>query len=269
MRRLLSAAISLLLAAPLCAQTDYFNTDAGRPLLMEDAYALERRGFELQVAPMRLTRAKNGAYTWGVEPELAFGFANRTQFEIGLPIAYIDQRIGGGAGISGVDMSLLHTINTETSIPAFAVAADLLLPVGRFAPTRAFASVKGIMTRTFPKARIHLNAQYTFGPSVRSGSAAPIGAAAENIEVSRWIAGAAVDKTLPLRSILLTAELYARQSLRTNEPLEWNTGVGARYQVSPRWVVDGGVGRALTSTDHAWFLTGGGAYAFGLPWRAR
>ena len=50
-------------------------------MLIEDAYALERRGFKLQVAPMRLTRSQGGVYTWGVEPELAFGIANRTQLD--------------------------------------------------------------------------------------------------------------------------------------------------------------------------------------------
>ena len=265
-----AAVVCALMAVRLPAQTDYYNTDAGRPVLMEDAYALERRGFELQVAPMRLTRARNGNYTWGIEPEIAYGIANRTQLEIGLPIAYVDQRLaGGGTGISGVEISMLHTLNVETSIPAFAVVGDLLLPVGRFAPSKAYASVKGIMTRTFPALRVHVNAQYTFGSSITSTSAAPIGGAAENIEVSRWIAGAAVDRTLALRSLLLTAEVYARQSLRIDQALEWNTGVGLRYQVAPRWVMDGGLGRALTSTDHAWFVTGGGAYAFGLPWRKR
>lgn len=271
MIRILTLASALALSAlPLRAQTDYYNTDAGRPLLMEDAYALERRGFELQMAPMRLTRSRGGVYTWGVEPELAYGIANRTQLEIGLPIAYVDRRTaGGGTGISGVEMSLLHNLNVETSLPAFAIAGDLLLPVGRFAPSRAYASVKGIMTRTFSAARVHVNAQYTFGSGLASGSAVPIGGSAQNIEVSRWIAGAAIDKTLPLRSLLMSAEVYARQSLRQGEALEWNTGVGVRYQVAPRWVMDGGIGRALTRDDHAWFLTGGGAYAFGLPWRAR
>jgi hypothetical protein len=269
-RVLLGWGVAALMVAPLHAQTDYYNTDTGRPLLTEDAYALERRGFELQVAPMRLTRSRGGVYTWGVEPELAYGIANRTQFEIGLPIAYVDQRGGGGGtGITGVEMSLLHTLNVETSLPAFAIAGDLLLPAGRFAPTRSYASVKGIMTRTFPLARVHLNAQYTFGSSLTSTSAAPVGGPAQNVEVSRWIAGAAVDKTLPLKSLLMSAEVYARQSLRTGEPLEWNVGAGARYQIAPRWVMDGGIGRALTRTDHAWFLTGGGAYAFGLPWRKR
>ncbi|HYW50669.1 MAG TPA: hypothetical protein VE861_08690 [Gemmatimonadaceae bacterium] len=268
MQRRVAAAAAVLITFPLSAQTDYYNTDAGRPMLIEDATALERRGFELQVAPMRLTRSQGGVYTWGLEPELAFGIANRTQLEVGLPIAYIDQR-GGGTGITGVELSLLHNLNVETSIPAFAIAADVLLPVGRFAPANTYAGVKGIMTRTFPAARVHLNAQYTFGRTLSGTALAPVGGPSQNVEVSRWIAGASIDRTLPLRSMLLSAEVYARQSLRTDDPLEWNTGLGVRYQVAPRWVMDGGVGRALTRTDHAWFLTGGVAYAFGLPWRAR
>jgi Putative MetA-pathway of phenol degradation len=269
MTRVAAAAV-VLHAQPLRAQTDYYNTDAGRPVLMEDAYALERRGLEFQVAPVRLSRARGGVYTWGLEPELAFGFANRTQIEVGLPVAWIDRgRVRGAAGISGVDVSVLHNLNVETSIPAFAIAADVLLPVGRFGPPRAYPSLKGIMTRTFSAARVHLNAQYTFGSSVSPSVSAPIGAAAQSIEVSRWIAGAAVDRTLALRSLLMTAELYARKPLDRTENVEWNSGVGVRYQFSPRWALDGGAGRSLNGPEQAWYLTAGGAYAFGLPWRAQ
>jgi Putative MetA-pathway of phenol degradation len=271
MTRFVTIALAIATAsAALRAQTDYYNTDAGRPILIEDAYALERRGFELQVAPLRLTRARNGVYTWGVEPELAFGILNRTQIEFSVPLAHVDQRSpGGGFGVSGVELSVLHTLNTETSLPAFAVAADVLLPVGRFAPDRAYASVKSIMTRTFPALRVHLNAQYTFGRNVNTTTAAPIGAVGQSVEVSRWVAGAAVDRPIALKSLLLTAEVYARKPLDISERVEWNAGAGVRHQLSPRWAMDAGIGRALTGTDHAWFLTGGGAYAFGLPWRAR
>jgi hypothetical protein len=266
----LAAAAVVLHARPLQAQTDYYNTDAGRPVLIEDAYALERRGLEFQVAPVRLSRARGGVYTWGLEPELAFGFANRTQIEVGLPVAWIDRgRARSAAGISGVDVSVLHNLNVETSIPAFAIAADVLLPVGRFGPPRAYPSLKGIMTRTFSAARVHVNAQYTFGSSVAQSGAAPIGAAAQSIEVSRWIAGAAVDRTLALRSLLMTAELYARKPLDNAEDVEWNSGVGVRYQFSPRWALDGGAGRSLNGPEQAWYLTAGGAYAFGLPWSAK
>ncbi|MBC7844749.1 MAG: hypothetical protein H7099_20770 [Gemmatimonadaceae bacterium] len=258
------------MARPARAQTDYYNTDAGRPVLIEDAYPLERRGFELQVAPVRLSRARGGAYTWGVEPELAYGFANRAHIEIGVPIAYAT-RAGarGAAGISGVDLSVLYNLNAETRIPALAVVAEVLLPVGRFGPPRAYPSVKGIMTRTFPVARVHLNAQYTFGQAITSTVAGPIGAAAQNVEVSRWLAGAAIDRTLALQSLLMTAELYARKPLDVSEDVEWNSGVGVRYQLTPRWAMDGGVGRNLTGPAQAWYLTAGGAYAFGLPWSAR
>jgi hypothetical protein len=270
MRILLMAGLCAIGAQRLSAQTDYYNTDAGRPVLMEDAYALERRGLELQVAPVRLSRARGGVYTWGVEPELAYGIARRTQIEIGVPIASVDLPGGRGAtGISGIDVSMLYNLNVETSLPAFAVAAEVLLPVGRFGPPRAYPSLKGVMTRTFPQLRVHANASYTFGQNVTSVGATPIGAAAQSVELSRWVAGAAIDRAIALRSILLTAEVYARKPLDTAESLEWNTGVGVRYQLAPRWAMDAGVGRSLSTTSHAWFLTAGGAYAFGLPGWAR
>jgi Putative MetA-pathway of phenol degradation len=268
MRHTRIACLTLMVyALPLRAQTDYYNTDAGRPILIEDAYALERRGLELQVAPVRLSRARGGSYTWGIEPELAFGFANRTHVEFSVPLSFADR--GGKrsvAGVSGVELSVLHTLNIETSIPAFAIAADVLLPVGKFGPTRAYPSVKGIMTRTFSKARVHLNGQYTFGaatPTVATTATLP------TVDLSRWVAGGAVDHVLGLRSMLLTAELYARKPLDSAEGVEWNSGAGVRYQLSPRWAMDGGVGRTLTGSAQAWYLTAGGAYAFGLPWSAR
>lgn len=258
------AAASFLSTTSLRAQTDFYNTDAGRPILIEDANALERRGLELQIAPLRLSRARGGAYTWGVEPELAFGFANRTHVELGVPIAYLDRPGGrGSAGLSGLDLSVLHNFNTETSIPAFAIAANVLLPVGRFGPPNAYTSLKGIMTRTFPLGRLHVNAQYTLGRA-QSNPSSTIGAQA--LELSRWIAGGAVDHTFALRSVLVTAELYARKPLNVGELVEWNTGAGVRYQLAPRWAMDAGVGRALSGVAQAWYLTAGGAFAFGLPW---
>ena len=266
--RLTMATVFVLAAVPLRAQTDYYNTDAGRPVLIEDAYALERRGFELQVAPVRLSRARGGQYTWGAEPSLAYGIAPRTQVEVGVPVAYVDGRNSGATGISGVDLSMLYNLNVETRIPAFAIAGAVLLPAGRFGPPRAYPSLKGIMTRTFSDVRLHVNAQYTFGDALASGTA-PVGAASQSLELSRWIAGAALDHAIALQSLLLTAEVYARKPLESAEQVQWNTGVGVRYQLAPRWAMDAGVGRAINGPSQAWYLTAGGAYAFGLPWGGR
>jgi hypothetical protein len=265
-----SIAVAALAAAasPLAAQTDYYNTDAGRPVQIEDAYPVERRAFEIQAAPLRLERARGGVYHWGIEPEIAFGILPRTQVELGAPLAFVDAGATGRAsGLAGVDLSVLHNLNVETAIPALGIAAGVLLPVGNLGPDEAYASIKGIATRTFTWARFHVNAEYTFGSELaaNTGSAESVGAGA--VELSRWMAGVAADRTFPLRSILVTAELFAREPLRADEDVEWNVGTGLRYQFRPRWALDGGVGRRLTGDDRAWYVTFGSAYAFGLPWR--
>ena len=267
-------AAALATAAPLGAQTDYYNTDLGRPLQIEDYLALERYGLELQAAPLRVERARGGVYNWGVEPELAYGILPRTQLEVGLPVAYVDAGpvAGRTSGLAGIDVSVLHQLNAETAIPGLAVVAEALLPAGGLGPDRAYASAKAIATRTLSWARFHANAQYTFGARLPADSEAPGGGApgsaqlgAGAVELSRWTAGLAADRTFPLQSLLVAGELYAREPLRAGEDVELASTVGVRYQQSPRWALDGGVGRRLTGGDQGWYATFGTAYAFGLP----
>lgn len=252
------------------AQTDYYNTDAGRPLQIEDAYAVERRALEIQAAPLRLERNRSGVYSWGIEPELAYGLFRRTQVEIGLPIAILDAGVGGkSAGITGLDASVLYNLNTETRIPALAIGASVLAPVGGLAADETYTSVKGIATKTFRWARFHVNGQYTAGkaPGSATDETDAVGAGAS--ELSRWLGGVAVDRPLPLRSMLLSGEVFARQPLHADEPLEWNAAVGTRVQLSPRVALDLGAGSRLSGDDKGWFATIGGAYVVGLPWRKR
>jgi hypothetical protein len=265
-------ALTLLLgplaASRAAAQTDYYNTDAGRPITIEDAYPVERRAVEIQVAPLRLERANGGVYAWGVEPELAVGLLPRTQLEVGLPLSYVDLGSGQRAtGLAGIEVSALHNLNVETRIPALAVAVDVLIPVGALAPDRAYPSVKGIATKTFPWARFHVNGQYTFGE--RLGAADADGGAHGAAELSRWLGGVAVDRALPLQSMLLTAELVARQPLADGAEVSWDAGAGTRYQLSPRVAADAGAGYRLTGDDRGWFVTFGAAVAVGLPWSPR
>ena len=260
----LAAIIMVLFAVPVAAQTDYYNTDAGRPMQIEDAHPVERRAFEIQAAPLRLERSHAGIYHWGIEPELAYGILPRTSVEVGLPFAFIDA--GGGersSGITGVHLSAFHNLNAETAIPALAVSASVLLPVGSLAADDAYTSLKGVVTRTFTWARFHANGEYTLGSRIDAADGGSAGAA----EISRWLAGLAVDRAFPLEALLVSAELYAREPIHAGEDLEWNTGVGLRYQLDPRFNIDGGIGRRLTGDDRGWYITFGTAYAVGLPWR--
>jgi hypothetical protein len=252
------AATAALASAPgrLPAQTDYYNTDEARPVRIEDAYPTERYAFELQLAPLRLERGPGGAYTWEIEPEIAYGIFPRTHVELGFPIAFVDADGGQEEGLAGISISALHNLNVETAFPAFGIAADVLLPVGGLAPDGAYASVKGIATRTYSWARFHANAAYTFGSEAGAGESAG--------EASRWMAGVAVDRTFPLRSTLVTADVFVEQPLDDDAELEWNVEAGLRRQVSPVLAFDAGVGRRLTGDDQGWFVTIGSAYAFGI-----
>jgi hypothetical protein len=249
-------------ARPLGAQTDYYNTDRGRPVQIEDAYATERHAFELKLAPVRLERSSGGNYNWGVEPEIAYGILPRTHVEVGMPIAYMD--LGGAgrrSGLAGINLSLMHNLNVESrTLPALGIRADVLAPLGNVAPDRAYASLTGMATRTYSWMRFHVNGQYTFGaePTVAAGTAA------RTVEQSRWLAGIAADKTFPLSSLLLTGELFAQQPLVASAQVEYTVGTGVRYQRSPTLAVDAGLGRRLTGDDRAWYVTFGTAYAFAL-----
>ena len=259
-----------MLAAPgsAHAQTDYYNTDAGRPLQIEDAYPVERRAFEIQAAPFRVERSRGGAYHWTIEPEVAYGLFPRTQIEIGLPLVFADASGGSTAGVAGIDLSVLYNLNAETAIPALALGAGVILPVGHLAPDKPYGSIKGILTRTFTWARFHINAQYTAGDALPGETDAPLDEAQgiASDELSRWLAGIAVDRALPLRSLLLGAELYAAQPLVRDSDVQWNVGAGTRYQVTPRIAIDAGIGRQLTGDERTWHATFGAALAVGLPW---
>lgn len=273
MLRAVALSIPLLISRParLGAQTDYYNTDAGRPIRVEDAYAIERRALELQVAPLRLERPRAGAYRWGLEPEIAIGLLPRTQLEIGLPLVHAESRAGSRmTALGGVDISALYNLNAETQWPAFAIAGEVVLPAGGLAPTRAIPSLKAILTRTHSWGRVHLNGQVTFAEAKDVSPVVANSHTPANAEFTRWMAGLAIDHTMPLRSLLLTTELVASAPLDRSEAQRWDAAGGVRYQVSPRIAFDAGGGYRLRGGDQGWFVTSGAAVAVGLPqWGGR
>ena len=259
-------------ASRAAAQTDYYNTDRGRPVQIEDAYATERHAFELKLAPVRVEwAAGEGSASWAVEPEIAYGLLPRTHVEIGVPVAFASTNAGVRRnGVAGVELSLMHNLNAETrTVPALGLRADVLAPVGPLAPERTYATFTGMLTRTFRPLRIHMNAQVTAGAAPRLLASVPSptteGPSADAEGLSRWLAGVAVDKTFPLHSVLITAELLARQPLeRAEKDTELVAGAGLRVQASPTLALDVGLGRRLDASRGPWYATFGTAYSFGL-----
>lgn len=253
---LTGAAIALVVSASgAAAQTDYYNLDRGRPLRVEDAQPIERHAFEWQLAPVRVSGARGAGSTLEVEPELAWGVWPRTQLELGVPLAQLRKGgarvIGGG----GIDVGVLHALNTETtSLPALALSARALFPAGPFGPSRAVPTITALATRTYSAGRLHLNASATPG---RYDAADGVD------EAARWAVGLAADHAFVFRSLLVGADLVVRRPLVGDERPEWSAATGVRYQVGPRLGIDAGVGRGL-SNDDDWFVTFGSALSLSL-----
>ncbi len=255
------ALIALCIPVALHGQTDFYNTDRGRPLAVEDAIVIERRAFELQAAPFRLERVARGVTHWGIAPELAWGLLPRTQVELSLPLAIEDDvaRRAPLIALAGVEIEMLHQLNAETmGVPALAVGAGVHLRAGPLAPRRTVATLRALATRTFGWGRTHLNASYSPGAALEADDPAAG-------EAARWMGGIAVDHTFPLRSLLIGADVTAQESLLDDDAVEWRAGLGLRQQVSPRLAVDGGLFRRLSAGAPGWGITMGAAYAFAPP----
>ena len=251
---LTAAALSAFRAAG--AQTDYYNTDTGRPLRIEDAYATERYSLDLHLAPLTIARSRGGDYHWSVEPELAYGLLPRTQVELGVPVVW---KAGGDSplGLAGVQLSALHNFNVETrTFPALGIRAGVLLPVGPLAPEQGHATVQGMATRTFRWARLHLNSAYTFGDAAVTDDAAA--------GLTRWTTGMAVDRTFVLQSFLITGEVFASEPLASQGRTEWTLGAGLRYQLTPYSSLDAGISQQLDGSERATALTFGLARVLGI-----
>ncbi|MFI5312100.1 MAG: hypothetical protein ACHQQ3_12750, partial [Gemmatimonadales bacterium] len=159
--RLRSLGLACLIAARLMAQSGYRNTDAGRPLRIEDATPIERFGIELQFPSFRLERFQPNVQRSQLEPRLSFGILPRTELEMRAPIVYREGNSVAKSGLAGLGVGMTRNFNDETpSLPAFAANAEVVLPAGAAATSPATIAVRALMTRTTSFARLHVNAAY-------------------------------------------------------------------------------------------------------------
>ena len=238
------------------AQANYYNTDAGRPVRVEDAQVLALHALDLYLAPVVFERVA-GSLGVVAKPGAAYGLVPRTQLQLIVPVVYDGTGSRKRAGVAGVDVSALAAVRGESgAMPAIATRVGVLLPAGGFGPATTYTSVKAIATRTLPWGRLHLNGQYTFGNDDTLSVAADRGASANGL--SRWWAGAALDRAFPLQSLLLNASVFFDRPLETDAAGLWRGEGGLRYQLSSSLVLDGAVGLRLDSSERSW------SFALGL-----
>jgi hypothetical protein len=78
----------------------------------------------------------------------------------------------------------------------------------------------------------------------------------------RWAAGLGVDRTFPLQSMLVTADVFAERFLGLYPNVEWTAEMGVRRQLSPEVVFDFGVGRRFAGSARSSSVTLGLTYSF-------
>jgi hypothetical protein len=65
---------------------------------------------------------------------------------------------------------------------------------------------------------------------------------------NRWLVGIGADRTWPLRSVLLSGNLYAERFVGLYPLTDWTAEIGARHQLTPWLIVDAGVGRRFAGS---------------------
>jgi hypothetical protein len=78
----------------------------------------------------------------------------------------------------------------------------------------------------------------------------------------RWAAGLGVDRTFPLQSMLVVADVVAERFLGLYPNVDWTAELGVRRQWSPEVVLDFGVARRIAGSNRSSSVTVGLTYSF-------
>lgn len=230
---LIAVLIMVALASPAWAQADYRNLDAGRPIAVEDAQPVEFRALEFQFTVPRFARARSGHWHYGFETEFKWGAFKDTQ--VGVTSETVVAREAGDTVFTSreVQIHALYNFNQETRrMPAVAIRPELIIGTGGLGSQHEHGALKVIVSKTIRQNRLHFNGSYTAGPTEQTGRGGDL--------VSRFFYGAAYERTLPLKFLVLVADVYARKPI-DHSPTEVVFEFGTRVQLSPTWVLDAGV----------------------------
>ncbi|MGH9817152.1 MAG: hypothetical protein ACRD6I_13840 [Candidatus Acidiferrales bacterium] len=220
-------------AVPVAAQADYRNLDPGRPIAVEDAQPIEFRAMEFQFAVPRFTRERRGDSHFGFENEFKWGLFKDTQVGITTETALAREGAETIFAQRDVQLHMLYNFNQETRRwPAFAIRPELTIGAGGLGSRHEHGALKLIISKTLHRNRLHFNGSYTAGRTELPGRGGDL--------VNRFFYGAAYERTLPLKFMVLLADVYARKPI-DHGATEVVAEFGARIQLNPTWVLDAGI----------------------------
>jgi Putative MetA-pathway of phenol degradation len=223
----------LFVTVPSAYAIDHGNLDEGRPLRLEDAYPIGHGEVAIE-AGAGFTLQRRGADRGLFPIELLDGALPNLQVGIGTALSTDPREIDDRPKSGDLRFSALYNFNQETlTLPALAVKLGLDAPTG--VDAHGFSiEAKGIVTKSFERLSLHLNAGYEFitssGGDERDGR-------------YKLALGASYPVGAPrFTRATLIGDVFAEQASRRGDPTTVGTEVGLRYQLTPRIVWDAGVG---------------------------
>ena len=230
---LLMLIVSTALVPDAVLPLDHDNLDPNRPIGMEDAYPIPQGEIGVE-GGVRFNDRREGRTRVTFQPQIIYGAFANTQIEIQGDLMTDPQTVVGANKSGDLHLGVLYNFNTETiKLPAFAVRVEAELPTG-VNSQGVDTQMTGIMTRSFGRLRMHLNAGYTILGSPQGQ---------ERPGTYRAIAALSYPLGYPtsFRDTLI-ASIYTRQSDLRGQRNNTGIEVGLRHQLTSRIVLDGGLG---------------------------
>ncbi|MGE3154081.1 MAG: transporter [Nitrospiraceae bacterium] len=226
-------AVAAHLTGPVALALDHDNLDPNRPIAVEDAYAIPQGEMGVE-AGVRFNDRRQGRTQAAFQPQIIYGAFRNTQIEIQSDLFTDPQTVVGANKSGDLHLALLYNFNTETlRLPAFAVRVEADLPTGvnsRGVDTQ----MTGIMTRSFDRWRVHVNAGYAVLGSPQGQ---------ERPGTYRAIVAVSYPLGYPMRfRETVIASLYTRQSDLRGQTNYTGIEMGVRHQFTSRVVLDAGIG---------------------------
>jgi len=254
MKQLIACVIALLLLVPVAALAiDHKNLDEGRPLRLEDAYAISTGEIALE-AGAGFTLRRRGADRGFFPIEVLYGAFPNFQVGVGATLSTDPREIDEPTKSGDLRTGALYNLNQETLVmPAFGVKLEVELPTG-VDSKGVDVEVKGIVTKSFERLSFHFNAAYLFLTDSDRG---------ERDGRYELVLGASYPIGAPrFTRATLIADVFTEQSTRRGESNVAGTEIGLRYQLTPSIVWDIGVGTEFSGpSDRSPFIL-----STGLSW---
>jgi hypothetical protein len=244
------------------------EVQAGRPLVVDDADPVERGRVEVEFGIELETDAN--VKTWGAPLTIAPGITDWLEVGIGTAALYVDDEEASPQRVAGVGDVVIGAKARFAILPfdiKLAIAPFLKIPAADEDRGLGSGELDGggtlIVTKEFSEERkLHFNVGYTFVGDVPE----------EQLKDVLFI-GIAGETSIPgliEERLQVVVEFFGTTKETADDRGDFQGRLGVRYLLVEDLVLDGAIGRSLTSHPAVeFFSTVGLTWTFDVPWTRR